>query len=78
MGQKWGLRMAWEKNPERVAINQHLHRMHEGYAASGDTLARNVAHDLIHDAGVDGWAGKPLHRHIEGELSEFEVKPEEE
>jgi hypothetical protein len=62
--------VAWDKDPKRVAINQHLHRMHEGFAASGDTLSRYVQHDLLH---VDEWAGKPLHRHTDG-LENFEVK----
>lgn len=69
--------MVWKKDPERVKINQHLHRMHGGYAASGDTLARNVAHEMLHDT-PDGWAGKPRHRHIDGDLERFDVDEDNE
>lgn len=65
--------MAWEKDPARVAINQHLHRMHEGFAASGDTLTRYVQHEMMHAEAVEGWAGKPVHRHGD-ELQEIEVR----
>lgn len=76
-GQKWGIEnMAWEKNPERVAVNRHLHRMHGGYAASGDTMSRYVAHDLLHDTD-GGWAGNPVHRHPDGSIEDFETRAPE-
>lgn len=68
--------MVWKKDPARVAINTHLHRMHGGYAASGDTLSRNVAHEMMHDT-PDGYAGKPSHRHIDGDLENIEIAPED-
>lgn len=68
--------MVWKKDPARVEINQHLHRMHGGYAATGDTLARNVAHEMMHDT-PEGWAGKPLHRHVDGALDNIVVDDSE-
>jgi hypothetical protein len=71
IGKKWGT-MVWTKDVDRVAINKHLHQMHDGYAASGDTLARMVTHENIHhDAG--GWAGKPLHQHYPNSLEFVEM-----
>lgn len=69
--------MAWEKDPNRVAINQHLHRMHGGFAATGDTMNRNIQHEELHFT-EDGFAGKPLHRHVDGALDQVVVKDGEE
>lgn len=60
--------MAWEKDPKRQEINQHLHRMHDGAAASGNTMNRHVFHDLLHSDDPDGYAGKPEHQHVDGAL----------
>jgi len=67
--------MVWTKDSDRVAINQHLHRFHNGYAASGSTENRIIAHELLHAEGENGVAGNPPHTHasagIEGLRAQF-------
>lgn len=38
----------WESSPERKAINQHLHRKHDGYAGHGSTENRLLIHEHLH------------------------------
>lgn len=57
--------MVREKDPRRVAINQHLHRHHGGMVVTGDTDARYIAHEVEHARPDEGFqaAGEPLHSH---------------
>jgi len=46
--------MAWQENPERQAINQHLWRMHNRAVRRGtDVLPKLAFHEELHQQGSE-------------------------